>query len=415
MTSQKVLRRILIGAVILVGLVLGIQWLSSLQGDLDLGNANTIGMIAAVQIEDDGQSAVVIKEDGAVVKNSGWQPGNQDRDLAWDPEGQRLFFVSDRQEETFHVYRWNPEKNNSPEKRSVDKAGRSSIFFDLEGHSGVDRTALITTRGTVQRFNPKDGTFKQVLPPSNSAGATEEGGSTTAMEGAYGRLGGTSFRSAVWLKERTWAAAVMRSDSGEILIVQPLVTNDGKEAKPQILMAAKKIDIAVNPKSGALIFTFMDFQFPQNQPIPQENIKNGKVVRSIYHGVGIFDPASEPGFGLVAAVPNDETCFSSPAVAPDGSSFVVVVGEYKGDGSIESRGLVSIPFEIGAAAKGSPLLQGEVYEPAWSPAGDKLVYIRKTGSNRAVYTCDSSGGGEKNLTGDKGDFMKPIFSPQVKQ
>ena len=48
----------------MVGLVLGIQWLTSLQGDLDLGNANTVGMIAAVQVEDDGQSAVVLKEDG---------------------------------------------------------------------------------------------------------------------------------------------------------------------------------------------------------------------------------------------------------------------------------------------------------------------------------------------------------------
>jgi len=412
-TSQKVLRRILIGAVILVGLVLGIQWLTSLQGDLDLGNANTVGMIAAVQIEDDGQSAVVLKEDGTVVKNNGWQAGNQDRDLAWDPEGQRLFFVSDRQEETFHVYRWNPDKNNNPEKRSVDKAGRSSIFFDLEQHADVDKTALITTRGTVQRFNPKDGSFKQVLPPTNSAGATEEGGSTTAMEGTYGRLGGTSFRNAVWLKERTWAAAVMRSETGEILIVQPLISPDGKPTKPQILMAAKKIDMAVNPKTGALIFTFMDFQFPQGQPIPEENIKDGKVVRNIYHGVGIFDPLSEPSFGLVAAVPDDKTCFSSPAVSPDGQSFVVVVGEYTGDGSLESRGMVSMPFAIGGGQNGSPLLQGEVYDPAWNPAGDKLVYIRKTGSNRAIYTCDANGGGEKNVSGDKGDFMKPVFSPQV--
>ncbi len=414
MTSQKVLRRILIGAVILVGLVLGIQWLTSLQGDLDLGTASTVGMIAAVQLEDDGQSAVIVKEDGTVVKNNGWQPGNQDRDLAWDPDGQRLFFVSDRQEETFHVYRWNPDKNNVPEKRSIDKAGRSSMFFDLEKHSETDRTALITTRGTVQRFNPKDGSFTQVLPPSNSAGATEEGGSTTAMEGTYGRLGGTSFRNAVWLKERTWAAAVMRTDDGEILLVQPLFSADGKPTRPQVIMAAKKIDMAVNPKTGALVFTFMDFQFPPNQPIPEESIKNGKVVRPFAHGIGLFDPSAETAFGLVAGVPDDKTCFSSPAVSPDGASFVVVVGEYTGDGSIDARGLFSIPFEVGGASKGSPLLEGEVYEPSWNPAGDKLVYIRKTGSNRAIYSCDSSGGGEKNLTGDKGDFMKPIFSPQVK-
>src|SRR4051794_30636054 len=90
----------------------GIRYVQSLQGDYDRGGDST-GMIAAIRFQPDGQQAVLIKPDGAITATSSWKPGVTDREPTWEPDGKHLFFCSDRKDATFHIMRWNPQRDDA--------------------------------------------------------------------------------------------------------------------------------------------------------------------------------------------------------------------------------------------------------------------------------------------------------------
>ena len=106
--SQRMLLRFAIGLIVLAALFYGYQWWKDYTKDPDLPLENdTAGMIAALQLGEEGNQVVVFTKEGELRKSPGYQPGKNDKELTWRPDGNRLFFTSDREETSFHVYRWN--------------------------------------------------------------------------------------------------------------------------------------------------------------------------------------------------------------------------------------------------------------------------------------------------------------------
>jgi TolB protein len=66
-----------------------------------------------------------------------------------------------------------------------------------------------------------------------------------------------------------------------------------------------------------------------------------------------------------------------------------------------------------------PLTQheGDDYNPAWSPAGDRIAFesVRPGSSLRAIYTIDPDGGHEAKLTSGRSNDLFPSWSPDGKR
>jgi len=424
--NRKLIFRTLLGLVTLAALLFGYNWFRSLGDNFDdLAKADTAGYVAAIQFKEDGQQAVVIAPDGKIVANAGYTAGSTDRDLAWAPDGNRLYFVSDRQTpetakaaKAFNIYRWNPVTNSEPNQRTIGTRGRSNPVFDVEASASARPTALITSGGFVQEFDPKDRSTRQVLPPLGREVAASKdddsgGGSDSQFTSLYGGIG-TSFRIAKWMKGRTFIAAVMRRDEGETLVVQDMVEKKGKFEPPAVVAAGSHIDITISPKDGNLVYCIQDFQWPDPRRIPPAFRKGGKITRPLAHMVGIVDPGAKEPFPPVIASDADVASFSSVAASPDGNRLVVTVGPYT-NGAIDPKGLYIFPLQPAAQAAGARLVTGAIYEPTWSPDGKQIAYIKRDANGkRSVYVINADGSGERSLTGGQGDFAYPLFSPQTK-
>ncbi len=187
--------------------------------------------------------------------------GGIDRDLTWSPKGNFLYFVSDRKDRTFNLFRWSPSSiDDAPDQRTIGTRSRDNLRFPAQVTDDADSIAkgLIVTGGMVQEFNPATQATEQILPPTTSeitqSKGTEESGTEGQFEGIYGNLG-TSFRVAAWCGNQKYIAAIMRREAGEILIVQEMNIVNGKFPPPRPIMAGDKVDFAVNPKDGNVVFT----------------------------------------------------------------------------------------------------------------------------------------------------------------
>lgn len=409
--AQKRLKTLLL-VLGLVGIIYGFGWFLSQKGDF-VSPIDSSKFIAATRITESGSVAVVIDEQGNVTESAGSTPESTDRDLAWDPEGNRVFFISNRKEDSFHIFRWNPLSKGEPDQKSIDKAGRSNLSFDSQKSEIKELSALVTVRGTVQEFVPKTAESKLLMPPGVKQRLTQgedDGGASTGMELMYKNFG-TSFRIARWFKNRTLIAAVMRrEDDGESLIVQDLsVDEDGKPKPPQLLFGAQKINLAVNPSDGNLVFSVSGV-------IPPMDDKGKPVKLPFKHAIFIFDP-EKPNAEKIQPVlfsNNDENAFGQIAVNNEGSLVAFVAGKFDYDTGIESYGLVLSPLKLGGGSEAKPLAKGLISDPSFSPNGVKIAYAKRDGSSRSIFIIDVDGTGEKNLTSGKGNFSSPVFSPQYK-
>ena len=411
MRSRNV-RRFLIGIVALVGLVYGFFYFLSLKGDLQLPS-ETSNMIGAIRQEPDGSRVVVLDASGKVTESAGYEPGRSDRDLAWDPNGNRLFFISDRKDNSFHIFRWDPMRNNVPDQKSIDKAGRSNIAFDVQDDGKGELSALVAVRGTVEEFVPKTAKSGRVLPPSAKervAGDVSEG-SSSPMELIYQRFG-KSFRIAKWIKNRHYIAAIMRREErGETLVIQSLLPDEEGKAIPPIgLFNAEKFYLAVDKKTGNLIISVNELMVPEAKP------GEPKTAAPFRHGIFILDADKKEGEALapITLSPDDRAAFGQPVIAPDGESLLVTTGNYTGDGGIETKGVVSMPLTLNGGGSASVIMQGAIADLSYSPNGAKIAFIKSEGGKRAIFLADGTGSNVVNLTKDSGNYSTPLFSPQYK-
>src|SRR5262245_38026520 len=110
--------RLVLGLFAIAALVLGYQWWRGIKSDPDFGQANTVGMIGAIEETADGDQAVVFKPDGTKIPSAGYRQGAVDRNFVWRPDGERAFFISDRGQ-GIHIFRWNPD-GGDPQQRTID-------------------------------------------------------------------------------------------------------------------------------------------------------------------------------------------------------------------------------------------------------------------------------------------------------
>lgn len=410
----RTVRRYLILFVALVASIYAFFWWMDQKGDIQLAS-DTSEMLSAIQYTDNGSNVVAVKDDGSVVTpEAGRNPKFTDRDVNWDPAGNRLYFISDRKEASFHIYRWDPVRNGEPEQRSVDKAGRSNLAFDVE--PSPINSALVTVRGTVQEFNAKTAESTQVMPPTSKLGASiaDEGsgaigGAGSNMEMLYRRFG-VSFRLARWFKKRRYVAAVMRrEENGETLLVQDLEPDEkGNQRAPQSIFVAEKFTLEVDSSTGNLLIGIVNLY-----PTPDEN---GKMVKPPFrNGLFMLDPtATDQPLKPIIVSPNEQGAVASFKPSPDGQTVLMVLGTSTEEGNINVQGLGTCPLKVGGGQEIKPITGGPVSDPCYSPSGKKIAFARKEGTLRAIYIGDNDGSNLRNLTGDKGDFAHPAFSPQYK-
>ncbi|MFQ3588428.1 MAG: hypothetical protein SNJ74_05895 [Fimbriimonadaceae bacterium] len=412
---QKMLLRFAIGLFLLAGLFLGYQWLRDRGQDLDFGTANTVGWLAAVELLEEGSRAVAILPDGTVRPAPGHSEGKVDRDLSWRPDGNRLFFLSNREGGAFNIYRWNLASDEVV-VRSFGTRSKGRPTFLPPDVPGANETALITSGGFVLEFNPRDGSTAQVLPPvtKERQGDQAEGtGAIGQFDALYQRLG-TAFRAASWMRSRSKIVAIMTRDIGEVLIVQDL----GSASPPIPVIAGMRIDFDVNQRNGDVYFTVQDFMFTNEREIPAEFIRDGVATPPFRAAIGRI-PAPRNGQmpppEILAASPDEEVGFTSVRVAPDGSAFLFLTGRATGNGNITADTLSLAPTGGGPiGARALRLIRGRVFEPSWSPDSQTIAYAKYDEQNkRSIFTVRRDGSNETNITKGNGEFAFPIFSPQV--
>ena len=383
--------------------------------------AETNGTIAAIESGPDGDQVVFVKPDGTVTHDKAFVKGSYDRELAWSPDGNNAFFISDRVKDeksgtrSVHVFRWNASKEES-QVRTVGNRSRGNPTFPV-GPAAASDTCLIVSAGEVLELDPKTKKTTQVLPPRNPEGgklAGEGEGKESAFTSAYGEMG-TSFRLARWAKGKQWIAAIMHREEGEILVCQNMQLHDGKYDQPIPLAAGQHIDLAVSPDSNAIYFAVRDFQWPSKNP-PPDAIKNGVVTRPFVNYIAAFDLDSKAQQRIVVVAPDATVCFGSPAVSPDGKQLAAVAGKYPGDGGIEPMSLIVMPTTM---SKGNPpkgYARGYVSDPSWSPNGKQLLFLMRDADNvRTIYRMATDGATPPEaITKGKFNYSSPLFSPQTK-
>lgn len=408
--SQRMLLRFAIGLLVLAGLFFGIRWWNDYRQDPDLPATNdTAGMVAALQLGENGDQVVVITKDGELRKSPTYQEGKNDKELVWRPDGNRLFFTSDREETSYHVYRWN-FGSDKVMRRSVGTRSQNAPSFARTDVAGANATALITSGGFVLEYDPKQGSTRQVLPPVGKDRAEGEEGSASQFEQIYQRLG-TSFRQAKWGKDKSIVAAIMRrQDEGEILIVQDLAS--GKS--PFVVVAGDQIEFDIVPSTGNIAFVVNGFQFHDPNQIPPEAIKDGKVTPPVVSLIGLCDPAGPQIFSVMPSQEPDYA-FRNLTVSPDGERLLVIIGKQDANGNFNPEGLAMMPAKDQGGANITRIIAGKIYEPSWHPNSHTIAFVmRDSAGKRGIFTINKDGSGLTDISKGKGDFAYPLFSPQSK-
>lgn len=419
--NQKLMVRTAILLFVVAGLFFAYQFYLSHKDDWGAFKpAETNGDIAMIEILPSGSRAAVLTPDGRILHDESYVSGASDREIVWSPDGNSIFFVSDREQDALrstkavHIFRWNPSQEKA-EARTVGARSRSNPSFAIGDPNETKDACLMVSGGEVLELDPHSQKTSTLLPPRGNEIATGKGegeGAESKFSAAYSQIG-SSFRVARWCQGKKWIAAIMRRDEGEVLVAQSMEPIDGKPAAPIPLAAGAHIEIAVNPKDGSLLYSVRDFQWPG--PPPAEFRKNGKVSRPYAHYVATWDFDVKKPFSIIVATPDEKVCFGSIAPSPDGSSILLTVGKYDGDGSMTSNGLVSMPIKPNGGEEGKRLAEGEIFEPAWHPEGTQIVFARRTpDGKRSIIRILKDGTGEKELTTGKGSFSSPQFSPQSK-
>lgn len=408
--NRKAALRIAIFAFLVAGGLLVYQFLRNAGQDLTgtFGGGDTTGYIAAIQEHDDGGSQIVaIKPDGTLVPAEGHKAGNIDRDPAWPADGKFLYFISDRDKNESHLFRWDIDRGKV-ERKTLDKRTKTSTWCAPKTFENASASIMLISGGKVIELDPRTSEAKQILPPvSKEIGGGDEG-SQSQFDLLYSKLG-TSFKEAKWGKDRAWIAAILRQENGgEVLIVQ-----DAAAAQPPTaLVAGDRIEFDISPATDSLIYTVINFGFPDSENPPPQFVKNGKIVKPFHHAFGVYSPSGGET-GPIATSKDDHIVFLNPRYAPDGQTALMLVGD-QSSGSLKVNSLVVIPANTAGSQNAGRILDGDVSQASWGPDGETIVYVKADGGKRAVFTIQKDGSGEKNWTGDKGNFTSPLISPRTK-
>jgi hypothetical protein len=508
--KNKAVVRMIIGLFAIAGLFLLYRWWENLTADPDLGSLDSTGMVAAIEYLPDGGSRVVVfDEDGEKREVPNYSEGANDEDPVWRPDGQRVFFVSDRENRSHNIYRWNLATDAVESRYESDRSAGSPSFGPFGWPDQTD-SALITLGGNVFSFDQHRKATRQVLPPLEFAGA--QGESEQAMDAikvAYERVG-NSFTKAVWGMDRKVIYAIMQRESDQVFVICYLEQIGEVAPMPVPVLAGQSLQFDV-ARDGKIVVSVQGFEFVDPAQIPTEMIRNGRAFKPFRNAVYVMALAEDgqitppqllytdqadlgiqpgdmnpehraehnvpdgvegvlveqvapggaadqmgikPGDVITAVngkpTPDPNTMFNvvvevllgekatftintagtartveytfgfedsvalrDPAWSPSGTELALTMGRVSDRFNFTPMQLLIIPLEGGLRA-GRRLVEGQIYDPHWSPDGRKIVYSKVGPSGDSqIYVINSDGSGEKNLSGP-GDYGKPKFSPMEK-
>ncbi len=414
MKKQNAKRFAIMGIVIAI-LIFGFQMWNQVADDPDFGEFKSVNYIIA--LERDGAQAKVVMFDDAGKRIDSPKPAKSefdDREISWSVDGQRVFVSSNRDSSAYSVYRWNPAKSKF-ERRSIGSISQGTPWFGPFGDPDAKKFGLIQAGGQILALEIKSGATGTVLPPSADRVSSEGEGSTSSME-MYSKFG-ESFVKARFAGSKDRVLGLMRNDEGNTLILHPIAMQpSGQPFPPMELYRANRINFDVD-RNGVAGVMLAGFQFPPNQEIPAEFIKDGKATPPFQDGIfkvtigSDYSPQVEP-VGFIP--PGAKESFMDLAVSPDGSKVAVVVGRQVDSGGFEPIGIYVMPFEAQGNQHMMELVPGAVASPSWSADGSKLTYVKTTGSDTDIYRINADGSGELKLTSG-GNWASPLFSPQLAQ
>lgn len=410
--QNKLLVKTIVGVIVIAALFTGYRAFNEFSADPDLGDFNSVGALATIETSREGSRAVIFTTDGKRIdppKSS--KSDAQDVEVSWTADGQRLFLSSNRESASFTIHRWNPVSEKLEARGLAGRSQGAPFFAPGEGRGD----ALVVSGGYVLEYNQRLRTTRQLLPPVlKEATTTEEGGGRASpLDAIYQRFG-TSFRFARWAEDRQSIWAIMRGDEGEAALWNRLGTDEqGNLLPPVPVIRGRHIEMATAP-GGKIVVLVRYLEFPPDE-IPEQFIKNGKVELPWRHGLLLVTVTSEGRLQteMIGTFPADmKEAFSDLAVSPDGSRLAVVVGEVRDDRSFQPRGLVVMPAAAGGVQQATPLVEGQVGRPAWSPDGRHVAFVKREGQFNNIYRIDVETGAESKVSTD-GQFDYPVFSPQV--
>ena len=375
--QPKMLKRIqlryALGLLSVAILLFGWYYLRDLIGKgIDLGSPDSAGWIVALKQTDSGQQVVILKPDDTMLERPDYPAGarDQDPDVAKRRWARLLRFRFGRVSNSLQIYRWNP--GNGVSQRSTGRLAKANPVFQEDGINPGPYTILMVKAGVVVEFNPNDGRAHQIVPvegktPTTAAG-DDPGSMGTQFGSEYEHLG-SSFREAHWCKNRKYVAGIMHGDEGETLVVVCLEPGSTQGALddglPHGIVKGGHIDMAVDPKSGNVVYSVDDFRFVDPKDVPANMIKNGKIVKPFRNILGLLDPDDQSKSGAIVLSADVKSSFGEPQVSPDGTRVVFVAGTDTKDG-FKPVGIIVAPFALGGGKSGSVLTAGEASSPSWS-------------------------------------------------
>ncbi len=116
--------------------------------------------------------------------------------------------------------------------------------------------------------------------------------------------------------------------------------------------------------------------------------------------------------GVESPVVRDLNAKLWPAVSPDNQKviFQSIRSLNRGSNLFEG-GLMTIPVEPKGSAGTPTVIAEKASLPAWSPRGDRIAFLRKTGDTLGLITVDAAGGGERSLMPDGIPIVAYSVSP----
>lgn len=388
----------------------------------DPGTINSGNFIVALKETGGDRRAVMLGLNGEETESPDFVAGSTDQAPVWSGDGQRIYFISDRDSREPHVFRWNPKpgkflgfiSRRQVERRTIDSRAKSQLTFNVPGSES--KTGLLIAGGTVLEFDPSDGKTMQVLPPSqlkSGAGAAGDEGSRSGQFDAGYVPGATGFLTARWLPGKGYIAATLRMEDGGEMMIQQNVMEPGQ--RPQIFpLAGDHLDFDIDPISGNVLIAIQNARWVSPEAVPRELVKDGKAPPPFKHGLVILGAS---GMQTVIASQNDNNCWSKPRVSPGGLEkvgFLAITGSY----NVQTKSqMASALLLLGPAAgnqeRTKGMAAGNVTGGEWHPGGQKIVFTMYIPQNkrRSVCTMNIDGSEQKVLTKGDADYSNATFSP----
>lgn len=419
---KMITRTAILGAVMVVA-IFGYKSVLGNNDPSDIGTADTKGWVAAIQQADDGNQLVIIKPDGTIMPAPGYVKGKEDRDPVWRPDGNRVFFSSDREEGAFNIYRWNLA-NNLVERRTLGKIGKSQPSFAPKAPL-TDKYPLMVFGGTAWELDETAGKGFQVVPPNKKGGQRkpEASDASADKEGAAGAE--LKIKYVRYLAGKAGLMYVSHGDAKEGLGIQPNVQGMSEKdiqekGQPSTILAGEKLWLDTSPIEPIGFVSIQHFALPEGMPTPPQFIKDGKLELPFHNLIAKVNPTGKPPFEPVIQGAGDNIAFGPLSVSPSGDQLAIVVGFIK-ENEFHGQAIFVGPAKPAPASDFKQVYPNQANQPAsdnqiksvvWSPDGKHLLIQQRANSHSDIVVMEPDGGNVKNLTNGKGQFTQPVMSPQ---